>query len=179
MKQTVVGNRYAIALFEIAEKYGQTEKIEQDLQTVKQVFLQVKEMGRFLQTPNIPADVKKNTVKQVFPDLSQYALNTLFLLIDKRQIGNLLPMIEKYHELRNEKRGIAEAKVFSARPLTGEEAKAVSEFFAKKLRKNELTIENIVDTDLLGGIKVQVGNRIFDGSLKGKLDRLKRELIGQ
>jgi F-type H+-transporting ATPase subunit delta len=46
------------------------------------------------------------------------------------------------------------------------------------MNKVSLEIENVVNNDLLGGLKIQIGNRIFDGSLRGKLDGLKRELLG-
>ena len=61
--------------------------------------------------------------------------------------------------------------------LTEEETKAISTTFAKKLGKKDLRIENIVDSNLLGGIKLRIGNRIYDGSLQGKLERLERQLL--
>jgi F-type H+-transporting ATPase subunit delta len=68
--------------------------------------------------------------------------------------------------------------VYSTRPLTEAEQQALSATFAAKVGKQSLRIENIVDTNLLGGIKLRIGNRIFDGSLRGKLERLERQLLG-
>ena len=61
----------------------------------------------------------------------------------------------------NEEKGIAEATVYSVRPLTADETEAISASFAAKVGKHSLNIENIVDTDLLGGLKIRIGNRIF------------------
>jgi F-type H+-transporting ATPase subunit delta len=77
-----------------------------------------------------------------------------------------------------DRKGIATAKVESVRALTDEEKLAISNVFARRMKKTSLEIENIVNSDLLGGLKIQIGNRIFDGSLRGKLDGLKRELLG-
>ena len=67
--------------------------------------------------------------------------------------------------------------MYSVRPLTEDEQTALSSSFAKKVGKQSLRITNVTDENLLGGIKVQIGTRIYDGSLQGKLTRLERELI--
>ena len=86
-------------------------------------------------------------------------------------------MADEFIQLANDERGIAEAKVISTRALTETEHEALSSTFAAKVGKKSLRIENIVDSNLLGGIKVRIGNRIFDGSLRGKLERLEHQLL--
>ena len=66
----------------------------------------------------------------------------------------------------------------SVRPLNGKKKMLFRKFLPKRIRKQSLEIENQVNSDLFGGVKIQIGNRIYDGTLRGKLDRLKRELIG-
>ncbi|MGQ0452459.1 F0F1 ATP synthase subunit delta, partial [Bacillus sp. SS-TM] len=53
----------------------------------------------------------------------------------------------------------------------------IAEAFAKRTGKDAIRVKNVVDEDLLGGIKVRIGNRIYDGSLQGKLARIQRELM--
>ena len=85
-----------------------------------------------------------------------------------------LQMADHFIEMANDARGIAEATVYSIRPLTEAENEAAFFNICKEVGKKSLRIENIVDSNLLGGIKVRIGNRIFDGSLRGKLERLER-----
>jgi F-type H+-transporting ATPase subunit delta len=99
------------------------------------------------------------------------------ILIDRHREDQISEVVDGFIELANDARGIAEAKVYSVRPLTDEERAAISQTFAEKIGKQWLRIENIVDTNLLGGIKLRIGNRIYDGSLRGKLDRLERKLL--
>ena len=81
-------------------------------------------------------------------------------------------------ELANEERGIAEANVYTVRPLTDDRnVKLFPLHLQRKLAKNHLSIENIVDSNLLGGIKLRIGNRIFDGSLAASLIVLERTII--
>ena len=72
--------------------------------------------------------------------------------------------------LANEERGVADATVYSIRPLTEAETEAFLQAFAAKIGKDRLRIENIVDSNLLGGIKVRIGNRIYDGSFVASLN---------
>ena len=78
----------------------------------------------------------------------------------------------------NDAAGVAEAKVYSTRPLTEEESQAISTAFAKKVGKQSLRIENIIDPTLIGGIRLQIGNRFTTAAVSAKLERLKRDLIG-
>ncbi|MBE3569091.1 MAG: ATP synthase F1 subunit delta, partial [Bacillales bacterium] len=120
---------------------------------------------------------KKELVKEAFSTASPFIVNTLLIMMENHREDNLLEMAEEYIVLANNERGIAEATVTSVRPLNEEEKSSLSSVLAEKIGKQTLEIENIVDPNLLGGLKVRIGNRILDGSLRGKLDRLK-QMIG-
>lgn len=85
-------------------------------------------------------------------------------------------MIDEYKTLSNDALNVADAKVYSVRPLSAEEQATLSAVFAAKVGKASLNISNIVDSSLIGGVKIRIGNRIFDGSVSGKLERLGRQL---
>ncbi|WP_421382066.1 F0F1 ATP synthase subunit delta [Bacillus salacetis] len=177
MSNIAVAKRYAIALFEIAKEHNQLESIEVELRVVRTVFEENKELGVLLETPRITTEKKKEILKEAFSSASPYVMNTLMLLVDRHRANQVTALIDAFIELANDERGVAEAKVYSVRPLDEAEKAALSASFAKKVGKSSLRIENITDTNLLGGLKLRIGNRIFDGSLKGKLERLERELI--
>ncbi|MGD6966576.1 F0F1 ATP synthase subunit delta [Rossellomorea vietnamensis] len=177
MSNIAVAKRYAIALFKIAKEHNQLESVEVELRIVKTVFEENKELGILLQSPRISVEKKKDIVKEAFSSASLYVMNTLMLLLDRHRASEVTALVDAYIELANDERGIAEAKVYSVRPLDEAEKAALSASFAKKVGKSSLRIENITDPSILGGLKLRIGNRIFDGSLKGKLERLERELI--
>src|SRR5690606_7724310 len=104
-------------------------------------------------------------------------VNTLLLLLDRHRQDFIVDTIDTYIFLANEERGIADAIVHSIRPLKEDEKEAISSVFAAKVAKRSLNIENKIDKDLLGGIKIEIGNLIYDGSLRHKLDHLERSLI--
>lgn len=176
MSMELVAKRYAVALFQIAKEQQVLETFEEQLRDVKQVF-QTSDLAAFLEQPNISNEKKKDLLSQAFSSLSQYILNTLYILIDNHREEIIPAIADAYFALANEERNVADALVYSVRELTEGEKVGVAEAFAKMSGKDAIRIQNIVDDNLLGGIKVRIGNRIYDGSLRGKLTRIERTLL--
>ncbi|AIM16406.1 MULTISPECIES: F0F1 ATP synthase subunit delta [Neobacillus] len=178
MSNSMVAKRYASALLQIAKEQQLLGVIEEELRVVKEVIQYTPELRAVLKSSRLTIEKKKEVVKQAFATVNPYVLNTLLLLIDRHRTNEIVEVANQFIELANEEMGIAEAKVYSTRALTDEEREALSAVFAAKVGKSSLKIENIVDSDLLGGLKLRIGNRIYDGSLRGKLERLERKLLG-
>jgi F-type H+-transporting ATPase subunit delta len=78
--------------------------------------------------------------------------------------------------LANGAKGIAEATVYSVRALSDAELEKLAQTFAKRLNKNAVKLENKVDPSIIGGVKIRMGNTIYDGSLSAKLKRIERNI---
>lgn len=177
MSSSVVAKRYALALFQLAKEKGLLDQIESELAIIKETIKSNPEFETLLKSPKFSIEKKQQMVKEIFASVHEYTLNTLLLLVERRRENAIVEVADHFTKLTNDEKGIAQAEVYSVRPLTEEETKALSETFAAKVGKKSLVINNIIDTDLLGGIKLRIENRIFDGSLRGKLDRLQRKLL--
>lgn len=177
MSHSTVAKRYAVALFELAEENNLLDQFEEELRVVKQVFELEPKLMEVLKSPKFPMEKKKEIVQNAFAKLHQYVLNTLMILIERHREDHISAVVNHYVELANEARGIAEANAYSVRALTEEEMEALSTSFAKKVGKKALRINNIIDSELLGGVRLQIGNKIFDGSIRGKIERLERQLL--
>lgn len=105
-------------------------------------------------------------------------VNTLQLMAERKRLDEVSSLADEFVVLSNNAQGIEDAKVYSTRPLTEEEHASISSTFAKKIGKQSLRIENIIDPSLIGGLRLQIGNRIYDSSVSTKLARLQRQLIG-
>jgi F-type H+-transporting ATPase subunit delta len=178
MTGSIVAKRYALALFQLANEHQLLDQMEEELRAVKQVMNETSELYAVLKSPKLSIDKKKEILKGAFASVNTFVLNTLMILIERHREDQISDVADHFVNMANDARGIAEAKVYSIRPLTDAEREALSSSFAAKVGKKSLRIDNIVDTNLLGGIKLRIGNRIFDGSLRGKLDRLERQLLG-
>jgi F-type H+-transporting ATPase subunit delta len=175
---SMVARRYALALFQLVKEQQLIDTVEEELRVVKEVFFVNEDLKAVLQSPKVSREKKKAILSTAFAAVNPLVLNTLMLLVDRHRENEIIDVANEFIELANEERGIESANVYSVRPLTDEERTALSVSFAKRIGKKSLQIENIVESDLLGGIKIRIGNRIFDGSLRGKLERLERTLLG-
>lgn len=178
MSNSAVAKRYALALFQLSKEHQLLDQMETELRVVKEVVTNNPGLTALLVSPKLSKAKKKEILAEAFSSASPFVLNTLKIMIDRGRADNLTALVDQFIELSNEDRGIASAEVYSTRQLTADESAALSSVFASKVGKKSLTINNIVDSNLLGGVKLRIGNRIFDGSLRGKLERLERTLLG-
>lgn len=177
MSNEIVAKRYASALFQIALEKESLQAFEEDLKVVKQVFEENPKLAAMLNHPKISVNEKKSLVQSGFALLNPAVLNTLSLLIDRNRVDVINEMADEFTRLSNEKSGTEDGIVYSVRILSNEELNELSAAFAKKIGKKALRLENVIDQSLVGGVKIRIGNRIYDGSISGKLERIERTLV--
>lgn len=178
MTGSIVAKRYALALFQLANEHQLLDQMEDELRAIKDAVNNNTDLKAVLKSPKLSIAKKKEIVKAALASVNTYVLNTLLILIERHREDHIADVADHFIMLADDARGIAGAEVYSTRPLTDEERSVLSTTFAAKVGKKSLRIDNIVDTNLLGGIKIRIGNMIFDGSLRGRLDRLERQLLG-
>ncbi|MFC0525241.1 F0F1 ATP synthase subunit delta [Pontibacillus salicampi] len=177
MSNEVVGKRYATALFQLGQEHNKLEPFEGELRAIREVFRSNKQLMDFLKHPRIELSKKKQLLQEAFKGFSTEVTHTLNLLMDRHRESVIPTMVDEFIKLNNEARGIAEAEVYSVRTLSQDEEEAIQSVFTKKLNKDTLRIHNVVDPSILGGLKLKIGNRIYDGSVSGKLERMERKLV--
>ncbi|UOQ87076.1 F0F1 ATP synthase subunit delta [Gracilibacillus salinarum] len=176
MSKTNVAKRYAEALFQIATEKETIDFLEAELATVKEVFQNNQAFLKFLHHPKVEADKKKQLLNEAFQGFSKDVLHTLSLLVDRHNEAIIEDVATTFITLAQEARGVKEATVYSVRALSDAEQQEIQQVFVKRLNIKELKINNQIDPKLLGGVKIRIGNTVYDGSIKGKLDRLERQI---
>lgn len=176
MKNTVVSERYAQALFSISQDQNLTEKIQDDLKLVTQTLSDYPEFRTLLAHPVISTKDKKEMFEKIFLDnISQYTKNIIMLLIDKKR-DNLIPEVaELYREMYNNLHSRVVADVYTSIEV-GEN---VLSLLRKKLEEyldKEVEIDTHVDKSILGGVLVKIGDRVIDGTLKTKFENMAKSL---
>jgi F-type H+-transporting ATPase subunit delta len=169
-----VGERYAQALFELAEQNNALAVVEADLAGLKAARDDSAELRRFLVSPTFNAEQKGKALLAIADAGKVSALTRKFigLLAVNNRAAALPAVIAAFQRLSAAKRGVVAAEVVTAAPLSAAQKKGVSSALRQALGKDpEITTR--VDPAILGGLKVRVGSRLFDASLKSKLDSLK------
>lgn len=175
MSESQVAGRYAKAMFEIAMERRMTDQIERELKIVKEAMVASKELQLWLANASVDVEDKKSLLATVFAELSEPVQNLLFLLVDRRRSDQLAAIADSYRQRNNQQKGIVEAFVTSAFPLTEEEKRQLITTF-EHITKNKIHLHQKVDSDLLGGVTVKIGDRVYDGSLRSKLNRFQKRL---
>jgi F-type H+-transporting ATPase subunit delta len=175
-RQVIVANRYAKALFDLAAAGGVISQIEQQLKLIVNGLEGNKELVKFLDLPTISVEKKIDVLKASFgTDVSELVYNTLRLMITRNRqavIGNLF---DSYVKIASEVTGEAHAIVYTAKALSDKELADVATQFEQVTGK-KIVAEQRVKAELLGGVQVRIGDRLYDGSLSGKLARLEKSL---
>lgn len=177
MSNTLVEKRYAEALFELGTEKLILDKMVEEFGVVRDAFKQSPEIIDFLGHPKINNEKKKELIDQVFNGFEKDVVNTLKLLVERKHSGIISAIIDQLEKLVHDAKGIAEATVYSVRELSKDEKLKIKQTFVKRLNKNEIKINNVVDPSIIGGVKIRVGNTIYDGSISGKLKRFERNLV--
>jgi len=169
-----VGSRYAQALFDLANDQKQVAAVEADLNSLKIAIADSKDLRTLLASPTFSADDKAKGLGAiaVTGKFSATTQKFLGLLAANGRAAALPDVISAFAKLSANARGAVSAEVTTAVALSAAQAKGVAAALRQSLGKDpEITTR--VDPAILGGIKVKVGSRLFDASLKSKLDSLK------
>ncbi|MBC5635639.1 F0F1 ATP synthase subunit delta [Ornithinibacillus sp. BX22] len=176
MSEAVVAKRYADALFQLASEKATLNEVLEELRVVRQVFNENSELQTFLAHPRVTNDKKRAFLDEVFKGVSKDVLNTLKLLVERHRLSGISDVVDTYESLVNEASGVAQGKVYSVRELSDAEKTELENSFAKRLNKSVVKLENVVDPHLVGGVKIRMGNTIYDGTISGKLRRIEQNI---
>jgi F-type H+-transporting ATPase subunit delta len=175
-KDTIAANRYAKALFEVAREQDRIAEVEQEISLAVSVLKGHSDLYKLIKHPGIGADVKRGLIKQIFESqVSEAVLNTVWLLIERGREDSLEAVVSAYIKIAGEALGQAKATVYTPVELTEAELSGITASFSQ-LSGKQIRVESVLDKSLLGGIRVRIGDRLYDGSLSGKLERLQKSL---
>jgi len=173
-KATDVGVRYAQALFELAKEQGQAAAVEADLKSLKAMRAESADLRTLIASPAFDSDDKARGLAAVAAaaGFSETTRKFLGLVAANRRASALPGMIASFEKIAAADRGAISAEVVTALPLTPAQTQALAASLRTALGKDP-EIETHVDPTILGGLKVRVGSRLYDASLKSRLDSLK------
>ena len=169
-----MGARYAGALLDLAVETGVADAVEADLKGLKAMLAASDDLRSLIASPKFTTEDKAKGLAAVAARAGACETTTRFLglLAANRRTGALAAVINAFERLWAERRGFVAAEVVTAAPLSKAQAKVLAETLANAIGR-EPQIDTRVDPGILGGLKVRVGSRLYDASLKTKLDSLK------
>jgi F-type H+-transporting ATPase subunit delta len=172
-----IARRYARALFALAQEQGQVEAWADSLTTLRDVVEDSEELKDVLVNPVYVKEQRRAIAAKLSTALSldESVANLLALLADRNRLGELNGIVDAFGQMADEKLGRVRAHITSAVPLDAATADRLSAKLAQSAR-GEVLLDHTVDPSLIGGVVAQVGNLVFDGSIRTQLEDLRRTL---
>ncbi len=176
-KNVILAKKYGRAIYELAAEQNSLEKTEEDLTLIAGAISKNQNLKDFLNHPLLDRDVKKDTLKELFADKVQpVVLQFCYVVLDRDRFEVFPMMVDYYVTMAHEGMGVEEAIVTSALPLSKTQAEKLKEKLSE-LTGKKIILKQKVDTALIGGFTVQVGDRLIDGSVARALDTLRAKMM--
>lgn len=182
MKNQKVAIRYAKALLNLSKNEEESTLYLNNFNSLCAIFQEDSTLLAFLLNKNIAKDDKKALLKRLFFGkeavlftLENNFISLLFVLTNKGRLDIIRQVRVSYAELYYEKYGYIGAKVKAASPLTDEEIAKLTDVLANNYAK-KIILETDIDQDIIGGLTIQIGDLVYDGSLRTQFKQLTERL---
>lgn len=176
-KLIIVAKRYSSALMKLASSDAELNGIYENLVLVYETIDSSVEMKEFISHPSIAKSDKKEVLAEIFGNkISKDVLNFLYILLDRNRIFALGAVINSLRDLMNKKYNILVIRAISAVELS-DEMKAKLKSKLETIYQKQINLDTKVDENLIAGMVLKIGDKIIDGSVKTRLDSMKRALI--
>jgi F-type H+-transporting ATPase subunit delta len=168
--------RYAEAAFQVAMRDGTVESWRSELESAATLVGDERALST-LANPAIPLDQRSVAVASLLKGrASDPVQNLIQLLLRRGRIEELARVAAEFRRLDDQRQGITHATVTSATPLTPDEVRDLTARLEQSTG-GRIALATRIDESLLGGLVVRVGDRLIDGSVRGRLERLRNQLI--
>ncbi len=168
--------RYAKALFETASK--NLDAVQKDMQFIAQVLNNNPELVKVIKDPTVVPSKKLNVIDKIFEGkITQETYKLIQLLGQKDRLDLLDDITKSFDILYKNKKGIREAEVITAVPLTGELENQILQKIKSLTGSNEVKLINKVEPAIIGGFILNMDDLRYDASISGKLAKIKQKLL--
>jgi F-type H+-transporting ATPase subunit delta len=166
---------YARSLFEVAQEHDSLDEIHEQLGEFADELAENRDLQVFFFSPYFSSEEKKDAISKLIEGADEHFVRFLELLAERHRMPVVFRIRREFDGLWAEENKLLPVTITSAVELDDDTVKQIQKEIEEQTgRRTELTTR--VDPDVLGGLAMQVGNVIMDGTVRGRLDRLRREV---
>lgn len=174
MAKQVGGQRYARALFDLAVERNTMDQWATDLAQLAEA-MRDEQFNLFLKHAEVPLDRKIESLATVLPEVDPLVRNLGSLLVTRNSVDSIGDVALAYGRLVDDRLGRQQIEVTTAVELEQAEAERIREFVAGLVQR-EVVMTTRVDESILGGMIIQIGDRLMDGSTRSRLEELRKQM---
>ena len=171
-----VASRYGMALYSIAEDRKEVESLQLEAKELKKVLLENRGFITLLGNSFLAVEERLEIVDKTLKAFDKDIVSLIKLLIKNNRANQLIDVLDAFNSSCNNARGVEEGLVYSVVPLDEQTIKKL-QIKISKLENVEVELINKIDPAIIGGLKVVIHGKIYDGSIKNKLENMKIDLL--
>lgn len=172
----LVAKTYAEALMEVAVESGHILDFKRELGFVAETLAENPDFNALFMSPSVGIDEKKSVMEAVFgKNISPSLLNFVKILTDKGREHDLVEIKSEFDAMVDAHEGVVKGRAVSSVPMTEAQIKALEEKLST-LSGIKVTLVNVVDDSIVGGVVLEIGDKMIDGSIRKQLAQIKEEL---
>ena len=175
MPRIASGKRYAQAAFELAMERNELESWQVSLRKIAELSTD-EAFTALVENPKLPFEVKKSLLEERLGDVNSLALNLACLLVHWDKLGTAGNVSREYDRLLDAYHGIEHAEVVTALSLDEKDKERISSQLGKMVNR-KVIVDAVVDSSVIGGFTAKIGDMLIDGSVRNRLDALRRNLV--
>jgi len=175
MPRIASGKRYAQAAFELAMERNELESWQVSLRKIAELSTD-EAFTALVENPKLPFEIKKSLLEERLGDVNPLALNLACLLVHWGKLGTAGNVSREYNRLLDAYHGIEHAEVVTALSLDEKDKERISSQLGKMVNR-KVIVDAVVDSSVIGGFTAKIGDMLIDGSVRNRLDALRRNLV--
>ena len=173
-RRETAARRYAEAAFQIGREEGAIERWEADLERLR-AALEEPTLRALAEHPAVPYAEKARVIRRVVSGVSDGPLKLVLLMIRRGRPGAIGAMVDHVAALVRRHRGVVLAEVRSALELEDAQREKLAGRLAE-MTESKVQMTEVVDESLIGGVMIRIGDQLYDGSVRSRLERLRARL---
>lgn len=178
MKGQRAAVRYAKSFIQLAKEKSLLDELKADVESILKAIAESNELDSFLHSPLIKIEKKKQILESIFKGkVNELSLKFILLIADQKREGSLKLICKEFISQYNADHNIATVNLTTAKSLNDSQRKEILEFIKGNYDFKSVILEEEVNADLIGGLILRIKDQQIDGSIRRKLQDIKKELI--
>ena len=171
-----VASRYGLALYSLALEENKIDSWQKDVKTLKGIFLENPDFIMILGSSFISLEERIEILEKTLKGVDKNIVALIDVIMENNRTDLLIDVFDSFNSYCNQYRGVSEGLIYSTLKLD----QTVIDQIEKKISKIEgskVELKNVIDPSLIGGVKVVIKDRIYDGSIKHNIEMMKKDLL--
>lgn len=171
-----VASRYGLALYSLALEENKIDSWQNDVKTLKSIFEENTDFIMILGSSFLSLEERIEILEKTLVGVDESIVALIDVIMENNRTDLILDIFESFNSYCNQYRGVSEGLIYSTLKLD----QTVIDQIEKKISKienNKVELKNVIDPSLIGGVKIVIKDRIYDGSIKHSIEMMKKDLL--